>query len=420
MDWLSKRKFVIVCLEKVVRIPLEGDEILQVHWLKYARVVKTLMNTKLDEPKLSDISVVQDFIDVFTEDLPMTTTTKSYHQLRVLEDAILKTAFRTRYGRFESTVMPFGLTNAPASKEEHEVHLKLVLESLRKEKLYAKFSKSQSEVFKQVNVLTERLHGLDQQMEKRGDESWYSMDQIWILLVGSVMVEAHASRAEIEKRRKPLEFEVGDHVLLKVSPWKGVVCFGRKGKLAPRYVRPFEILERIGLVVYMLRLPEELNSVHDTFHVSNLKKCLGNANLHVPLNEIEIDKTLRFVEEPGGSPAGIHGLFSGRYCGLAGRMVTLRVSTAGAKGVTTGTLGTQHNSEPRANGKPIDKGLSRHIECTYKFILTLTPLQLRILCSYLFEILLLKIDNQLQPVKTFESIRDNVDAFECSKTSVIL
>nr|GEW78797.1 putative reverse transcriptase domain-containing protein [Tanacetum cinerariifolium] len=100
-----------------------------------------------------------------------------------------------------------------------------------------------------------------------------------------------------DKRRKPLEFEVGDQVLLKVSPWKGVVRFGKKGKLAPRYVGPFEILERIGLVAYRLRLPEELSNVHDTFHVSNLKKCLANANLHVPLDEIKVDKTLRFVEE---------------------------------------------------------------------------------------------------------------------------
>ncbi|GKF22581.1 putative reverse transcriptase domain-containing protein, partial [Tanacetum coccineum] len=101
-----------------------------------------------------------------------------------------------------------------------------------------------------------------------------------------------------DKRRKPLEFEVGDRVLLRVSPWKGVVHFGKKGKLASRYVGPFEILERIGLVAYRLRLPEELKSVHDTFHVSNLKKCLANANLHVPLDEIKVDKTLRFVEEP--------------------------------------------------------------------------------------------------------------------------
>ncbi|GJY11732.1 hypothetical protein Tco_0381041 [Tanacetum coccineum] len=86
--------------------------------------------------------------------------------------------------------------------------------------------------------------------------------------------------------------------MLKVSPWKGVIRFGKKGKLAPRYVGPFEILERIGPVAYRLRLPEELIGVHDKFHVSNLKKCLGNANLHVPLNEIKIDKTLCFVEEP--------------------------------------------------------------------------------------------------------------------------
>ncbi|GJZ31963.1 hypothetical protein Tco_0577010 [Tanacetum coccineum] len=86
--------------------------------------------------------------------------------------------------------------------------------------------------------------------------------------------------------------------MLKVSPWKGVVHFGKKGKLAPRYVGPFEILERIGLVAYRLRLPEELSGVHDTFHVSNLKKCLADASLHVPLNEIKVDKTLRFIEEP--------------------------------------------------------------------------------------------------------------------------
>ncbi|GJW94493.1 hypothetical protein Tco_0174165 [Tanacetum coccineum] len=149
----------------------------------------------------------------------------------------------------------------------------------------------QGEAFNQENVLAERLHGLDQQMERKGDESLYFMDQIWVLLVGSVILETcieaqsgdrdQNQKSYVDFRRKPLESEVGDRVLLKVSPWNGVVRFGKKGKLAPRYVGPFEILKRIGLVAYRLRLPKELNSVHDTFHVLNLKKCLGNANLHV-------------------------------------------------------------------------------------------------------------------------------------------
>ncbi|GJT97164.1 putative reverse transcriptase domain-containing protein [Tanacetum coccineum] len=101
-----------------------------------------------------------------------------------------------------------------------------------------------------------------------------------------------------DNRRKPLEFEVEDKVLLKVSPWKSVMRFEKKCKLAPRYVGPFKILERIGLVAYRLRLPKELSEVHDTFHVSNLKKCLADASLHVPLDEIKVDETLHFVEKP--------------------------------------------------------------------------------------------------------------------------
>ncbi|GJY89703.1 putative reverse transcriptase domain-containing protein [Tanacetum coccineum] len=101
-----------------------------------------------------------------------------------------------------------------------------------------------------------------------------------------------------DKRRKPLEFSVGDYVLLKVSPWKCVIRFGKKGKLAPRFVGPFEIIEKVGPVAYRLDLPEELNGVHDTFHVSNLKKCLANPTLQVPLDEIRVDAKLKLVEEP--------------------------------------------------------------------------------------------------------------------------
>ncbi|GKA13453.1 hypothetical protein Tco_0693099 [Tanacetum coccineum] len=277
---------------------------------------------------------------------------------------------------------------------------------------------AQSEVFKQENVLAERLHGLDQQMERKGDESLYFMDRIWVLLVGGLMDEARASRYLVHPRADKTYYNLGDMYCLKYlseneieSPWilslmfqvqsnnskewnsgddqlrlrwmiylvvladavesvrdairfeyclasssgwtkgkydsdfggynkgmspvlwaesresslirpelvlemtdkvvlikeklkaardrqKSYVDFRRKPLKSEVGDRPFEILERTGLVAYRLRLLEELIGAHDTFHVSNLKKCLGNANLHVLLNEIKYDKTLRFVEEP--------------------------------------------------------------------------------------------------------------------------
>ncbi|GKA87000.1 hypothetical protein Tco_0808711 [Tanacetum coccineum] len=99
-------------------------------------------------------------------------------------------------------------------------------------------------------------------------------------------------------RRKPLEFQVGDCVMLKVSPRKGVIRFEKRGKLNFRYIGPFKILERIGPVAYKLELPEELSNNHSTFHVSNLKKCLSDESLVVPMKELQLDDKLNFVEEP--------------------------------------------------------------------------------------------------------------------------
>nr|GFA35683.1 putative reverse transcriptase domain-containing protein [Tanacetum cinerariifolium] len=143
------------------------------------------------------------------------------------------------------------------------------------------------------------------------DGGLYLAERIWVPVYGNlrtlIMNEAHVMRLKVardrqksyaDKRRNPLEFSVGDKVLLKVLPRKGMVRFCKRSKLSPRYVGPFEIVERVGLVAYQLRLPKELVGVHDTFHVSNLKKCLADVNLHVPLDEVKVDDKLCFVEEP--------------------------------------------------------------------------------------------------------------------------
>nr|GFA79003.1 putative reverse transcriptase domain-containing protein [Tanacetum cinerariifolium] len=216
---------------------------------------------------------------------------------------------------------------------------------------------AQGEAFKDKIMTTEGLNGTDHQMEKREDGSLHYMDRMWVPLVGGVRTkiidEAHKTSkcltcvkvkaenqrpsgllqqleipkwkwekiamdfitklprsssghdAEIRDSRligPELMQETTDKVVVIRDRLKAardcVVGFRKKGKLALRFVRLLEILERIGPVAYRLRLPEELSSVHDTFYVSNLKKCLADEKLHVLLDEIKVDKTLRFVEEP--------------------------------------------------------------------------------------------------------------------------
>ncbi|GKD33459.1 putative reverse transcriptase domain-containing protein, partial [Tanacetum coccineum] len=484
---------------------------------------------KSEEKRLEDMPIVRDFPEI---DLR-----SGYHQLRVREEDIPKTVFRTRYGHYEFQVMPFGLTNAPASKEEHAKHLKLFLELLKKEELYAKFSKCEfwllkvqfigyvinsegihvdlakiesikdwaspknptkirqfleaafqllkqklcsapilglpegSETFvvycdasrkglgtilmqrekviayascqlkiheknyithnlelgaivfalkmwsiiltttvkiryhpRKANAVADALSRKEQnnplrvralvmtidldlpkrilnaQAEARKEENYgtevcvtdgqskrtiQTLESACVIDFGKgwdrhlPLVEfsynnsyhtsikaapfkelygrkcrspvcwaevgdaqltgpeiIHESTKKIiqikkriqaardrqksyaDRRRKPLEFQVGDKVMLKGSPWKGVICFGKRGKLNPRYIGPFKILAKVGTVAYRLKLLDQISRVHSTFYISNLKKCFFDEPLAIPLDEIQIDDKLNFIEEP--------------------------------------------------------------------------------------------------------------------------
>ncbi|GJT02778.1 putative reverse transcriptase domain-containing protein [Tanacetum coccineum] len=113
-----------------------------------------------------------------------------------------------------------------------------------------------------------------------------------------MQVACDRQKSYADLKRKPMEFQVGDKVMLKVLPWKGVVHFGKRGKLNPRYVGPFKVLEHVGSVAYKIELLQDLSRVHNTFHVSNLKKCYADEPLAVPLDGLHFDDKLQFVEEP--------------------------------------------------------------------------------------------------------------------------
>nr|GEU91983.1 putative reverse transcriptase domain-containing protein [Tanacetum cinerariifolium] len=118
-----------------------------------------------------------------------------------------------------------------------------------------------------------------------------------VLIKQRIQSAQDRQKSYADLKRKPMEFEVRDMVMLKVLPWKGVVRFGKRRKLNPRYVKPFEALAKVEKVTYRLELPQGLSRVHHTFHVSNLKKCYADEPLVMSLEGIHIDDKLHFVED---------------------------------------------------------------------------------------------------------------------------
>nr|GEZ89191.1 putative reverse transcriptase domain-containing protein [Tanacetum cinerariifolium] len=174
-------------------------------------------------------------------------------------------------------------------------------------KLPSQILEAQNEALKEENIKAENLRGMDKEFEIRPNETRCIKNRSWLPLFGNlrdlIMHESHKSKYSIYSGSEKMYQDLKKlywwlNMKIIITGYVGVIHFEKQGKLNPRCIGPFKILEWIGPGAYKLELPEELSNIHSTFHVSNLKKCLYDESLIIPMKELRLDDKLNFVEEP--------------------------------------------------------------------------------------------------------------------------
>ena len=118
------------------------------------------------------------------------------------------------------------------------------------------------------------------------------------MIRSKLKVAQDRQKSYFDRHRREMEYQVGDKVFLRVSPWKGILRFGNKRKLSPRYIGPYEIVERVEPLAYKLSLPPELSRIHNVFHVSMLRRYRSDPSHILKDSEVEVSENLTYVEEP--------------------------------------------------------------------------------------------------------------------------